>query len=171
MNSRLHWVRLLAKRGEFVNVYTFFFFFKVIGFYFLCFCITDGWRILEVWFLYFSVVGEINGPNSEIILRKSLHQIRTSMHKLLPSVIVMAENTSDTISKAKAAAATKRELHLYWCLPYLEIKQTDKQGCNWSTSYRYQPFPVSANGINGFHGTNALSSRNAELETKWKEMG
>lgn len=35
------------------------------------------------------------------------------MHKLLPSVIVMAENTSDTISKAKAAAATKRELHLY----------------------------------------------------------
>lgn len=47
--------------------------------------------------------------------------------------------------------------------------RTDKQGCNLSTSYRYQPFPVSANGINGFHGTNALSGRNAELETKWKQ--
>lgn len=86
MNSRLHWVWLLAKRGEFVNVYAFFFF-KVIGFYFLCFCITDGWKIL--WFLYFSVVDEMNDSNSEIILRKGLHQIHTTLHKLLPSLIVM----------------------------------------------------------------------------------
>lgn len=72
-------MRLLAKRGEFVNVYAFFFFFfKVIGFYFLCFCIIDGWRILQVRFLSFSVVGEINGPNSEIILRKGLHRILTN---------------------------------------------------------------------------------------------